>query len=186
MIFNKRNTIERFRNGDHKAFRALYDTHFDSLYLFGLKYIPSQDVVEDIVQDSFIKVWERRDDFFDEPSFKSFLYKSIRNSCLNYFEHKKVKDKFINYQKIIFGGESFFNDSIIEEELNQIIANTLNELPDASRDIYMLYLNGLKNQEIADDLGISVNTVKTQKQRANKFLRHRLIEIVSILTCILQ
>lgn len=186
MIFTKRNTIERFRDGDHKAFRALYDIHFDSLYLFGLKYIPAQDVVEDIVQDTFIKVWERREDFYDELSFKSFLYKSIRNACLNHFEHKKVKDKYINYQKVIFGSDSFFSDSIIEEELNQIIENTLNELPEASRDIYILYLNGLKNQEIADDLGISVNTVKTQKQRATKFLKHRLIEIVSILACILH
>ena len=186
MIFSKRNTIDRFRNGDHKAFKALYDAHFDSLYLFGMKYIPIKDVVEDIVQEAFIKVWERREDFFDEPSLKAFLYKSIRNTCLNNIQHNKVEEKFINYQKIISDGEAFFSDSVIEEELNLIISNTLNELPEASRDIYILYLNALKNNEIAEDLGISVNTVKTQKQRATKFLKQRLTEVVSILLLILQ
>lgn len=186
MIFNKRNTIDRFRNGDHKAFKALYDDHFDSLFLFGMKYIPMHDVVEDIVQEAFIKVWERREDFFDELSLKSFMYKSIRNTCLNNIQHNKVEEKFINYQKIISDGEAFFSDNVIEEELNLIISNTLKELPEASRDIYILYLNGLKNNEIAEDLGISVNTVKTQKQRATKFLKQRLTEVVSILFIIIQ
>jgi RNA polymerase sigma-70 factor (ECF subfamily) len=181
MFFGKKDIVSKFRQGNHKAFKLLYDKHFDSLYLFGLRYIRTQNVVEDIVQDSFIKAWERKEDFNEEISFKSFLYKTVRNSSLNYISHEKVKEKFIHFHSNILEEDVYFDDNIVREELNQRIASAIEDLPEAARKIYSLSLEGLKNNEIAEDLSISVNTVKTQKQRASKFVRQRVLEFVSIL-----
>lgn len=180
MFFENKNNVDRFRRGSHSAFKLLYDKHFDSLFLFGLRYIRTQNVVEDIVQESFIKVWERRKDFYDEVSFKSFLYKTVRNSSINYLTHQKVKDKFVHFHSNILEQDEYFYDNIIKEELNQKITSVIDDLPAAAREVYSLSLEGLKNHEIAEDLSISVNTVKTQKQRASKFVKRRILEFVSI------
>lgn len=176
--------LKNFRSGDETAFKRMYDQHFDVLYLFGLKYIPNQDVVEDIIQDAFVKVWEKRQFFFHEAPLKAFLYKTVRNACLNFLDHQKARNNYEQSVKDELFSQEFFLHSVIEEEVNSTITEAVNQLPESARLIYLLSLNGLKNAEIAEDLEVSVNTVKTQKQRATKFLRSKLKNLFSIL-CLL-
>lgn len=173
--------LKKFRTGNQSAFKSLYDKYFEALYLFGLKYVANREVVEDIIQESFVKVWEKRSSFFYEAALKSFLYKTVRNSCLNYLEHQKVCKKYENQGAKDLESNEFFLNTLIEEEVNRIISEALQKLPESARLIYLLSLKGLKNSEIAEDLDISINTVKTQKQRANKFLKEKLKDLFSIL-----
>ncbi|WP_421920946.1 RNA polymerase sigma-70 factor [Marinifilum sp.] len=174
-------SIEKFRIGNQSAFRHLYDKYYEALLLFGQKYILNNEAVEDIVQDSFIIVWEKRTSFFQEASIKSFLYKAVRNSCLNYLDHQKVMRKHETQSKVDVLSEEYFLNNVIEEEVNRIIAETVERLPESARFIYLLSLKGLKNAEIAEDLNISINTVKTQKQRANKYLKENLKDLFTLL-----
>ena len=173
--------LKKFRSGNQTAFSGLYDKYYEALYLFGLKYISNQAVVEDIVQESFIKVWEKRASFFHEAALRAFLYKTVRNSCINHLEHLKVCKNFEHQAGKDLSCNDFFLHNVIEEEVNRIIADTIQQLPESQRLIYLLSLKGVKNNEIAEDLDISINTVKTQKQRATKFLKENLKDLFTIL-----
>ena len=166
--------LKEFRNGDNIAFKKIYDRYFNALYLFGMKYISTQNVMEDILQEVFIKTWEKRAFFFHELALKAFLYKSVKNSCLNHIEHQAVQKKFENRQDQDLYSENTFYKNIIEEEVNLHISEALKELPESARIIYLLSLKGVRNKDIAEDLKISVNTVKTQKLRATRILKEKL------------
>ncbi|NOU60857.1 RNA polymerase sigma-70 factor [Marinifilum caeruleilacunae] len=173
--------IDKFRGGSQSAFKNLYDKYYEALFLFGQKYIPNSDVVEDLVQESFIKVWEKKSSFFHEAALKAYLYKTVRNACLNYLDHQKVERNYESQSKEDVLSEDYFLNNVIDEEVNRIIAETVNKLPESARIIYLLSLKGLKNAEIAEDLNISINTVKTQKQRASKFLKENLKDLFTML-----
>lgn len=173
--------LKLFRDGNQDSFKDLYDRYFDALFLFGHKYISAQDIVEDIIQESFIKIWEKRASFYHEAALRAFLYKTVRNSCLNQIEHQKVRKSYEGQVDKDVSNDNYFLTNVIEEEVNRIISETVNKLPESARLIYLLSLKGLKNAEIAEDLEISINTVKTQKQRASKFLKENLRNLFSIL-----
>ncbi|PXX97778.1 RNA polymerase sigma-70 factor [Marinifilum breve] len=174
-------SIEKFRSGSQSAFKSLYDKYYEALFLFGQKYVTNSEVVEDLVQESFIKVWEKKSSFYHEAPLKAFLYKTVRNSCLNYLDHQKVERNYEAQTKTDVLCEDYFLNNVIEEEVNRIIADTVGKLPESARAIYLLSLRGLKNAEIAEDLNISINTVKTQKQRASKFLKENLKDLFTML-----
>ncbi len=177
MKYLNNSLLKEFRNGDNIAFKKIYDRYFNALYLFGMKYVPVQNIMEDILQEVFIKAWEKRAFFFHEIALKAFLYKSVRNLCLNHIKHLTVQNKFKNRQDKAVYCENTFYKNIIEEEVNRHISEAVEKLPKSARIIYLLSLNGVKNKEIAEDLNISINTVKTQKLRASQFLRERLKKI---------
>lgn len=173
--------LKQFRKGNQDSFKHLYDKYFDALLLFGQKYIVTQSVVEDIIQESFIKIWEKKTTFYHEAAMRAFLYKTVRNSCLNHIDHQKVCKAYESNANIDVSSNDYFLHNVIEEEVNRTIASAVQQLPESARLIYLLSLKGLKNADIAEDLDISINTVKTQKQRASKFLKEKLKDLFTIL-----
>lgn len=161
----------------HELFRKFYQ----SLVLFAMRYVDKQDEAEDVVQDLFLAVWEKEEKFFSYNSFRSFLYNSVRNTCLNKLKHRKVEEKFINYS--LKNMDSFQSDDYdtLEEEIYRRLFNAINELPARCREIFLLHLDGKKNEEIAAELRITVLTVKTQKKKALRYLRARLSGLYSFL-----
>ena len=141
---------------------------------FGYKYIKDTLAVEDMIQEVFLSFWEKRDDFENEKAVKAFLYTSVRNKCLNYIKHQAVLKK--HEQNLIdnLQSEQFFSRHVIEEESFNQLFQEINQLPDAAKKIMLLALKGLKNKEIANELGISENTVKTQKKIAYSKLKKKL------------
>jgi len=169
-----KNIIKHIKRGDRKAFREVFDNYFHALSAFGYKYVSDPPVVEDMVQEAFISFWEKRLDFDHINALKSFLYTSVRNKCLNHLKHQAVLKK--HEQILVYELESDhrFSHHVIEEDtFNQLLAE-IKLLPDSAREIMILALNGLKNQEIADELNISINTVKTQKKIAYSKLKQKL------------
>ena len=127
---------------------------------------------KDVAQDAFIKWWNKREDFRDFAAVKSFLYITIRNQCLNYIrDHRKEVDLAGRFSEET---DADFDLIVIEEEAIEALYSAIDRLPAQSARIMRLVVKGDKNQEIADQLGISVNSVKTLKYNALNILRKEL------------
>ena len=169
-----KNIIKHINRGDRKAFREVFEHYFSALAAFGYKYVPDQFAVEDMVQEAFISFWEKRADFDHINAIKSFLYTSVRNKCLNQIKHQAVLKKHEPALVYELESEQHFTAHVIEEETFNQLHVEIKNLPESAQEIMLLALNGLKNQEIADELNISINTVKTQKKIAYSKLKQKL------------
>jgi RNA polymerase sigma-70 factor (family 1) len=155
----------------------IFSEFYKALCSFACKYLNDRDEAEDVVQEVFIELWNQRERFLEFNHVKSFLYLSVKNKCLNRINHLKVKESFVVEcldDKIT---ESFENHLIKAEVVRQI-RYELDQLPMQRKKIILLNMQGLKNEEIAEDLEISINTVKLQKKIAYEQLRQKLGDIV--------
>ncbi|MBO9728717.1 MAG: RNA polymerase sigma-70 factor [Chitinophaga sp.] len=155
---------------------ALFRTYYTRLCYFAFQLIGNQDQARDIAQEAFVSYLAQRDQVSDHPvAVKNFLYSSVRNACLNALRHEKVVEKFAAAQENMPTEDSTVMLSIIKSEVAGEIHRVLETLPEACQLIIRMgYIDGLKNQEIAAQLNISINTVKTQKKRGLYLLRQRL------------
>ena len=148
----------------------VFDKYYVALCLFANQYTENEEVSADIVQDSFAKLWQIREDFFYLHQVKAFLYTAVRNKALNELEHSKVVFEYA--QKVIEKKkDSFFHDAVVEEEIYRMLTDAIDKLPDQMRAIMRLAMEGKKNGEIAECLNVSVETVHTLKKIAYKKLR---------------
>lgn len=157
---------------------SVFKKYYPRLCAFAIDFLEDKEDAEDIVQDVFKVYLEKRNIISsNDLAVKSFLYSSVKNACLNKFRHQRVKDK---YQEIFMqeeGAEMHCLDSIIHAEVVGNLYEAINKLPKGcALVIRMGYLEGLKNPQIAEALGVSINTVKTQKQRGLTLLRQKLGE----------
>lgn len=151
------------------------------LYLqFALKYIADEEECKDIVQEAFIKYWKQENNFKDEVSSKAYLYKSIRNGCLNQLRHRDIRRKYYESLPEDWESEDYFMENVIKEEVADIVLKEINKLSETSRKILLRSLDGYSNEEIAEELGVSVNTVKTHKARSYIVLRQNLGHLRSL------
>lgn len=159
---------------DRKVFEYIYQQYYNPLCAFAYRFISDVDFVEDLVQEVYVYLWEKKDGFDNLNAVKSFLYTSVRNRCLNLIKHRDVQQK--NEKDIIMSLEDNedFQKYVIEEEVFSGLYNEIKLLPESARNIMLLALNGLKNPEIAEELNVSVNTVKTQKKIAYSKLKSKL------------
>lgn len=138
------------------------------------RYLNDEVQSKDIAQEAFIKLWGKLEEFRDILSVKSYLYSTVRNLCLNYLRDHR--------NNIAIPGilpdrpEPDFKSIIIEEEAIHALYAAIDNLPAQSARIIRMSLKGIKNQAIAEELGISVNSVKTLKYNALHTLRKKLQE----------
>lgn len=162
--------VSGFQQGDEAAFEAIYTSLVKRLRYFAAGFV-AENVAHDHVQDAFIKLWERRAQFSSYNAIKTFLYLTVKNACLNTIKHDVVVSR---HEQMPHSSADEKNtlQRIIEAEVIDEIALALQKLPEGCRNVVFLsYFEGLSNQEVADRLHISINTVKTQKLRALKTLR---------------
>ena len=160
-----------------QEFRHFFDSYYTALRSFAFSFLQDYAEAEDHVQEAFIKLWEKSGNFLSEQAAKAFLYKSVKNSCLNQLEHSKVIHKHREYSLNYTEINHLADNRIIEEEVHRMIYQAINELPAQCRNVLVLSINGAKNSEIASELMVSVNTVKTQKKIAYKQLKIKLQDI---------
>jgi len=170
--------IQSVRLGDSKALKQFFNSFYPSACLFARKYVKEVDVAEDIVQESFIEFWKRREQFTDIKAIKGFIYTVTRNKCLNQIKLSSIHESILR-EKLF--SDDFFYEIVQEEETYRILHQAIGELADQSRRIILLSLKGYKVSEIAEELCISVNTVKTLKKNAYKELRTKLRDQAFIL-----
>lgn len=168
--------IVSFKNGGPDALQTLLKHFYNPLCLFADRLLADRAAAEDIVGESFIKLWHKRTDFETLQNIKAFMYITVRNACLNYLKRAK-RDSLSKKQLAYLTGEKeeFILNEMIRAEVLKEIMHEINNLPEQCGKVLKLgYLEGLKNQEIAALLNISVHTVKNQKARAIQLLKLRL------------
>ena len=167
--------------GDEKAFEKLYKLYFPRLYKFALKIISDSSLAKDVVQNVFIRLWEIHDTFRNEQP-EAFLYKMVRNASLNYIRHLKVVDNLKSEIKDQYQGEELYHIDmvgdepyiLIEKELQEKVVEIMDSLPEKCRLVFrMSRIDGLKNQEIADQLGLSIKTVEKHISKALSVYREK-------------
>ena len=162
-----------------KAFRYLYDKYASTLRYFSAKYVDDDATIEDVVQDAFLNLWEKRNEFKTESTIKAYLYKIVRSFSVDTIRRRNIANRYA--EKIVLEKEDqeFFLENIVESEVFQMIQTVFNELSPSCREVYQLSLHGKSHEEISQLLDISVNTVKKHKNNANHYMRARLKHVVS-------
>ena len=154
--------------------KFFFESYFSLFLQFALKYIADEEVCKDIVQESFINYWKQDRNFDDEIALKAYLYKSINNSCLNQLRHRNIRKRYFESLPKDWESEDYFMENVIKEEVASIVFQEINKLSETSRKILFRALEGYSNEEIAVELGVSINTVKTHKARSYIVLRRNL------------
>jgi len=168
--------IDTLKKGVPDALQSLLKQYYNPLCFFAERLVADSAAAEDIVGESFIKLWNKRGDFESTQNIKAFLYITVRNACLNYL--KQAKRDSLNQKQLAYltgEKEEFVLNEMIRAEVLKEIMHEINNLPEQCGKVLKLaYLDGLKNQEVAKVLNISVHTVKNQKARAIQLLKTRL------------
>ncbi len=164
--------ISRLIEGDENVFQALFIDYYPSLISFAIKYVDREEAAEDIVQDVFVKVWETREKLRGVDNLSAYLYQMVRFRCFNYLRAEKIRhDATRSFTEEMDITEM---NEFIKEETFRIVMHVIDELPPGSRNVFSRAIQGYSAKEIADELGITVETVKKQKQNARRILKERL------------
>ena len=169
-------------------FEKLFRSQYSRLCSYANLFLNDPDAAEDVVQEVFFKLWKNRDEVVITGTVKSYLFRAVRNGCMNVIDHISVREahKLVN-EEDIRESESHLIDEAIVSELEQRIRETIDQLPTERRKIFILSrYEGLKYREIADRLNISVKTVENQMYQALQFLRTRLADYLPLLLLIFK
>ncbi len=167
---------------DMKSFESIFRQYYQMLCSYAYKFVNDNDMAEEIVQDLFYKLWEKRSEIQVTSSLKSYLFSSVHNRCLKYIEHRNVESRYKNYYLTNSSELDFHQqESSNAKELQGIIEKTLDSLPIRCSRIFRLNrFEGLKYNEIAVHLSISVKTVEANMGKALKLLRRNLKNYMEI------
>lgn len=170
MSLDYKEIIEDFRKGKEPAMKQLYNCFFVSLSSYAHHFVPNDLIVQDIVQETFIKLWDRRNNFFSIFSIRAFLYTTVRNACLNEIRAQHNRRKVSLSETVLSVEENF----IVEEEVLRMITAEIQALPMGMRKVFEMSLLNLSVKEIAENLNISEYTARNQKASAKKKLQNKL------------
>jgi RNA polymerase sigma-70 factor (ECF subfamily) len=170
------------------AFEQLFITHFKRLYAYALTIVKEEMTAEEMVQNVFFKIWEKKGRVDIQTSVVAYLYRSVYHESLNYLKHKKVKAAYQSHTAYHTKNQSDNATSRVQlSELQQKLDIALGELPEQCRTIFqMSRFEELKYQEIADRLGISIKTVENQMGKALKILRVKLADYLPLIVALLM
>lgn len=177
--------IKGLNRGDKKVFKLVFEEFYPALVMFANRYVENSELAEDIVQDCFFKLWDKRKELHSAQGLKAYLYTTVKNKSINYLRNLKVKDRHVQEVKHLdrtFDFESFF----IEEEALRLFYSIIDELPESQHNIIIKTLEGHNRDEIAEMMNISVDTVKYHKTKAYNYIRGRLGQNYFLLLIVAQ
>ena len=165
---NEQQLLDRLRHGDEAAFKVLFNDFYSKLYYFVFEFIPFKDIVENIVQDTLVTLWNKRNQLKDDSNITSYLFTVAKNNALKKLREKKYNQKL--FSNAIDVGELDLNVETLStvdtsvcafKDIEQIIQETLASLPPQCRKAFELSrFQEMKNREIAEELNISIKTVE--------------------------
>jgi RNA polymerase sigma-70 factor, ECF subfamily len=170
--------IRRIRQGDKAEFESLFRSSYVSLVHYAKSIIKDHDTAEEIVQDLFFRLWQNREKINIESSLNGYLFRAVHNKCLHHIDHLRIVGRHV--QESVSGQTTSSEDPvdiIRYKELQEKINLILERLPGRCSQIFcMNRFEGLKYNEIAEKLSVSVKTVEANMGKALKKFRKALIE----------
>ena len=168
--------LVKIRAGDIRSFERVFQLYAENLVRYATTLVKNSDDAEDIVQQLFVALWDKKGIPDVSGSLKGYLYRSVYNSSLNKLKQLKVRESYATDMTYISDGQSAAADEHVEhKETAKRIEAAIEELPEQCKLIFkMSRIEQLKYQEIADQLGLSVKTVEAQMGKALKHMRTRL------------
>jgi len=166
--------INQLKKGHTKAFEQLFMEKHAQVYAYCLKFIKSEEAAEEIMHDVFLAVWKKRAQLNPGLSLNALLFKITKDLSFNYLKKaaRELTFRQALKEKVCQPGRNFTEDQVLSEEYEQMAAVAINELPPQRRIIFMMRRQkGMSYEEIAEQLGISKNTVKVQLVKASKFMK---------------
>lgn len=185
---SKRHMIKELHNGNRSGFKTLFKEYYGPLVNFAASFLLSRSEAEDVVQNIFTHLWENSKGISFDHTLKSYLYKAVRNRCLNKLRNKSIRDR----HNLLYL-EALITSYTLEEEedecLTQELKKAIGNLPPQVKSVIeQKYFHNKKVMEIADSLGVTKNTVKTQLQRGKAKLKKSLgidsTKLILLLICL--
>lgn len=178
MELNEQDLLQKLSKGDSRAFALLFKRYYKDLVLYAGSYVKDMAVAEDIVQTLFLKLWAEREEAEKISSLRSYLLKSVQNSCLSQLRHEQTRNKYAQLKSLT--AESISHETeeyLFYSELTTRLQEALSHLSPLQRQCFeMNRLNGIKQAEIAKDLDVSLRTVELKIAESLKILKAQLKE----------
>lgn len=184
------------RHDGQISFEDIYLSHFSKMKHFAKEYVVSEEDAENIVQDVFMELWEKKEALTMHTNLIAFLFTAIRNRSLNLLRHKIIvqetgnllqQEYTLTLKMNIDSLEVFDQNIFADQDMEEILSRALNSLSDRCREIFIMNkIEGKKQKEIAAELNISINTVETQMGIAYKKLRVELKDYFPLLLFLLN
>jgi len=189
MTGNEKSLFKQLKMGDEASFKVIYNTYVPRLYYFIFEYVPFADIAENIIQDTLMTLWDKKAELADDTNLGAYLFTVAKNNCLYKLRDQRYKQKLFESSDVD-GSElkanldalsSLDTSSFAFTEIEQIIEETLSQLPPQCRNIfYMSRFDDKKNKEIAEELGISIKAVEGHITKALKLFRTTLKDYLPI------
>lgn len=168
-------TLDAMRKGNHDAYREVYLHYVDSVLEFLKALTKSEDDAEEIAQEVFISLWEKRAKIDPHKNIRGYIYTYARNAVLNYFRRKKVEDKYLYFTENEARQYETSDDIMIARETELLIKIAVERMPSRRKAVFqMSRFDGLSNDDIATKLNISKNTVENHLTSAIRDIRRLL------------
>ena len=165
---------------DNENFENLFRSHFHDLLGFANSFVRDEEVAKDIVHDSFLSLWKNRHRLDASQPVRPFLFTLVQNYALNYLKHQQVVT--LNQPDIIHAFRQASTEIEEHDQRLSRIKTKMAELPSKQQEVVQkCIVEGQKYKEVAEELGISVNTIKTHITRALRFLREELQQDIVLL-----
>jgi RNA polymerase sigma-70 factor (ECF subfamily) len=180
--------LNTLRAGDITAFEMIFKTYYQPLCNYAYTFVQDRDEAEEIVQSTFLSVWEKRQDLAIHTGVKPYLYAMVRNAALNVIKHEKIKQQHAAVELAVAEKSSeSVTRTVMASELEERIYKALNKLPEQCRLVFKLSrFEELKYAEIAKQLDISVKTVENQMGKALKIMREQLKDYLPLLIVLMS
>lgn len=180
MVASNKHLMERLQNGDESTFEVIYKMYAPRLFYFVCEYIPQKDLSENIVQETLMVLWNKKVELTADTNLGAYLFTVAKNNCLYKLREIKYRQRIFDYSEVSESEleanycalENLETTRFNEIEIEQIIENTLEQLPPQCRTVFNLSrFEGKKNKEIAEELNISVKAVEGHITKALKVFR---------------
>lgn len=173
-----------FQQGDFKVFETVFKDNYSSMVRTARRILIDIEPSEEVIQDLFVKLWEKRDSLIISTSLPAYLHKAVTNHAINYYKFQKKTVRFQDY--IGFEIEEFqtvsADEPLLHNDLEKKVNKLMKSLPERRRMIFeMSRFEGMKNWQIAQQLGISLKTVEYHMAAALDFLRTKLTDYLPVI-----
>ncbi|MCL2561629.1 MAG: sigma-70 family RNA polymerase sigma factor [Rikenellaceae bacterium] len=169
-------TLRKLRDGDHDAFEQVYLNFFKPIRLFLSKLTGSSEEATELTQMIFARVWERRVQIDPDKNIKQYLYTIARNSALRHiYEKRRFHEKTVEdmYDRLHTSENPIAR--LEEQEVKTLVQAAIERMPEIRSRVFQLYFDGLSNEEIAREMGITTDNAAQHLSRARKNIKNRLL-----------